>query len=213
MNERGQEILNKGRLLWRILKNDTRNICRYGSSAPLWGERIWVDPSRCDRVVAHFKQECTGVVLGGDWDIETADTKEYPMVRYSLLHWKCGIPWEDTGAYENLEGRIRQSGGPRDGCLTTQDIILRYKELDKIFNQVKTEGRLRTRNELRIKIIREYGGVYIHVGRNGNTLFGARGCHRMAIAMALELPLIPAQVGVVHSRAMPAWRRSLKLQK
>lgn len=56
------------------------------------------------------------------------------------------------------------------------------------------------------RCLRESGGVYVHINRNGEAIFGGGGIHRFAIARILSLDTIPAQLGVVHEEALKLWK-------
>lgn len=45
---------------------------------------------------------------------------------------------------------------------------------------------------------RELGGIEIHIGPEGEPIFGDSGNHRLAMALVLGLPRIPAMLGFVH---------------
>lgn len=112
------------------------------------------------------------------------------------------VPWEDTGIYEFLIELIEKSGDSVDNCKGKEDIINRYENLDKIFDQVKKERRLRTMEELKPGNFREKGGVLIHIGPGGVPFFGMGGIHRFTMAYILNIS-IPAQIGCVHVSAIP----------
>ena len=114
-----------------------------------------------------------------------------------------GVTWEDTGIYEHMAALIAERGREVDGCINRDDIIDRYNRLDSIFDQIKMERRLRTRQELDPRNFREVGGIYVHIGPAGELYFGGGGCHRFAIARVLKLPMVPAQIGCVHQSAIP----------
>ena len=95
--------------------------------------------------------------------------------------------------------------GELDGCRSLDDVIARYERLDVMFERVTREKRLRTMSEVRPDNFRERGGVYIHIGRHNNPIFGGGGCHRLAMAITLGIDEIPAQVGVVHPDALARW--------
>jgi hypothetical protein len=102
--------------------------------------------------------------------------------------------------------------GPLDRCSSLEDVIERYRQLDGIFEQVRSEGRLRTVLEVDPDGFRERGGILVHLGPGRSFVFGGAGCHRLAMALALGFRSIPAKVGWVH----PDWLGSfhtLRAQK
>jgi hypothetical protein len=184
---------------------DALRMLRHGSNAPRIAERIWIRPADCDAAISSVSRQQTGQVLDGDWDLHTRPLSDLPKVQMALLHWQAGRSWRDVGAYDYMMERIAERG-ELDGCRSLEDVIARYERLDVMFERVKTEKRLRPLSEVRPDNFRERGGVYIHIGRHNNPIFGGGGCHRLAMAIILGIDEIPAQVGVVHPRALAQWR-------
>lgn len=196
---------------WRTHKwaarHDVANVLRYGRSAPLLFQRIWLDPSECTRRTETFREYTwSGRVMGGDWDLAAGLLEDHPVIRACRLHWKEGIAWEQTGVQEWLMGRIAREGAPVDGCSTIEDVRERYERLDRTYDVVSREGRLRSRREMPDAHFRERGGIVISVGRRGEPILCWSGHHRLAMAQVLELPRIPAQLQVVHPGALDLWR-------
>lgn len=123
--------------------------------------------------------------------------------KFCIEHWVNGIPWEKTGAYELMEKAIETSWNRRwDGCENIDDVIKRYENLDRIFEQIKQEGRLRRKEEVDSSLSWRESESIIHIGPGGQPYFGGSGLHRFAIAYILNLPL-PAKIGLVHVSAIP----------
>lgn len=185
---------------------DAATIARHGRGAPRYAERIWVDPAELDEYVPDVRRWWSGRVLGGGWDTVRARVDEHPKVRVCDDRWRHGRSWAQAGAYAQMLRLIEERGRPKDGCADLDDIVRRYRRLDTVFEQVRAEGRLRTRAEAAPGEYRELGGVLVNIDRHGRPVAGGGGWHRLAMARLLELPLIPAQVGVVHAAALPVWR-------
>ena len=97
-----------------------------------------------------------------------------------------------------------------DDCTDFNDVVSRYARLDELFSYLQGGGKFRTRKELYgSRTFREQGGVYIHIDREGNPVFGGGGCHRLALAKILQLDIIPAQLGIVHHEAVDLWRTKM----
>jgi len=193
-------------------KRDLYNISRYGWTAPRFAECVWVNPHNCNMfipgdIIREFcgiaPRAASGMVLRSSWPFEQAlQITEHPKIKCCIDHWVNSIPWEKTGVYEYMEKLIEQRRNGVDGCKNKEDIVRRYEELDLIFEQIKKEGRMKTRYELTNSNFREMGGPYIHIGRDGKPFFGGGGFHRFAIAHILQIPY-PAQIGCVHVSAIP----------
>ena len=194
-----------------IFYGDFKNKIRYGPAAPKFAERIWVDPKQCNRYLPHnltkklfgkSKRKVSGKVIESRWPLEQAKPIfNLPKVKFCIEHWTHNIPWEDTGLYDFMENHIREYGS-MDGCYNLKDIKKRYEYLDRVFEQVKQEGRLRTREEIKPGSYLEQDGIIIHIGPEGEPFFSRGGNHRFAMAWVLNL-IFPAQIGCVHISAIP----------
>ncbi len=188
---------------------DARSWMRYGSDGPLVAERIIVDPMQVEFAVRSPGFAETGELRSGDWDLDTVPVEEIDRVQFCRQHFVDGTPWDETGAYVELLRRIRERRDDRvtvDGCASEQDVIERYAALDRLYDEARATGTLRTRSELGGRPFRENFGMVIHIGRHNQPLFSWHGCHRLAVARILELPAVPAQLGVVHTDARAVWR-------
>jgi len=107
------------------------------------------------------------------------------------------VQGEQTGIYDLMLSRI-EANGIYDGCRTLGDVKERYVAIDKLYDAIKEDGRLLRQQELNPRTIREKGGIHIHISRDGETLFGGGGFHRLALAKLLNLKRIPVQLGVIH---------------
>ncbi len=192
-------------LVARLARRDLGNIRAYGPAGPRFAQRIWVDPHDCETSTAQFGPHRSGEVLAGSWDRRVVPTDEPWDMQACRRRWLDGASWEETGAFEQLLLGIASMGGRKDGCRTLEDVRARYEQLDRLYEQVRREGRLRSRAELPGRGFRERGGVLVHVGSRGQPVFGRHGCHRMAIARIVGLHVIPAQVGVIHPGGLDRW--------
>lgn len=190
----------------RAASSDARSLLRHGRQAPLWCQRIWVDPAEFESIIVGYHFEVSGKIVGGDWDLRGHPIETSPQFIHCRMRYVDGQPWVMTGAYEYLLGMIEREGRAVDGCLTLDDVIRRYEALDRLYRSVQREGRLRPQHQLPGESFRERNGVFAHLGRDGRPIFGCKGHHRLAIARILRLPIIPAQVGMVHEDMLTEWR-------
>lgn len=188
---------------------DVRGLVEHGLGAPRYAERIWFDPSACAFATLQFARRHSGETRAGDWDTEIEPVDNLAKIEFCRLHWEDGVPWEETGAFDHWAA-LSADGRVVDNCSSLDDLAERYRRLDRMFEQLRTDRRLRTRRELPGRSFRELGGIYIHVDRSGKPLFGGGGFHRFAAAQILGFTRAPAQVGVVHSAALPGWRSALQ---
>lgn len=189
-------------LILRLIKyiyRDFYNILRYGpKKAPKFGQLIFINPSDVKMNCSAFDRLDSGKVLSGDWDLNTYPINKLEKYVVTKKHFADGLSWEKAGAYD-LMNKLIAKNGKVDNCNSFNDIKQRYKNLDLFFEYLKNKGQWKTQSKLKNGLnYRENGGVYIHIGRNGEIISGNGGIHRLTIAKILEIKEIPAQLGVVH---------------
>lgn len=211
MHERLEQPLAAARAWRGAVTKDVSNVLRYGRDAPRRHQLIQVERQALDRWLRGPQRRqlagASGHVLDGDWDLDTGPITALPKIRFCFAHWVGGLTWEETGAYDRHLREIATAGGRYDGCSTLDDVVARYEQLDTLFERVARERRLRTRRELPDHVFRELGGIGVHIVRDGEPVWGFDGSHRLAMAWVLELPWVPAQLGVVHRAALGSWRQ------
>ena len=171
---------------------DSANRLLYGRGAPRLYERMWIDPQQIEVYIPLFDRQASARVIGGSWDLAVEPLAEHATIQGCRLHWQDGVPWNEAGV---IELRTKERGS------TLAQVLREYEALDRIFETVQREGRIRTAEELYGEY-REYGGPFVHVDREGRPIFGGGGFHRLAMAVVLGLSELPAHVGVVHSGAI-----------
>lgn len=186
---------------------DMANRALRGTAAPRAQERIWVNPSRITRIYTRnpletpdFKRQHSGMVIEGDWDGHTEPLDASWKVAACLARFRDGMTWQETGVFERMAEMMAQRGA-FDSCRTMDDVKARYAGIDALFDKIRRQG-FRDDTQWQWGAPRLPGGVFIHIDRDGSPIFGAIGNHRMAIARALGLSRIPAQLGVVHPQAI-----------
>lgn len=188
---------------------DLWNRLRFGADAPLSDECLIVPTSEVRLRYLHrgtaelprFRRRHSGLVMGGDWDLSVAPIGGELKEAACRAHFLGGVPWEATELFTRLARELREKGEV-DGCRSLAELRARYEVLDRIYDEARRTGRLRAQRELSGYFRREYGGIFVHVGRDGRLLRSSGGAHRFAIARILALPRIPVQVGVVHPEAV-----------
>lgn len=190
---------------------DGWNILRFGRDAPLSDERIYVSP--CDVRFAHktegdgaapmYRRRQSGMVVGGDWDLARAPLPETRAARVIHDHFVRGQSWAETGIVDYHLERIAAKG-ISEGARNLEEIMARYEDLDRAYEEAQRTGRLRPRSELPGHLRREYDGIFFHIARDGEPLRTGGGRNRFAIARVLKLPKIPAQLGIIHPEAVRA---------
>ncbi|WGW05225.1 hypothetical protein [Tropicibacter oceani] len=180
---------------------------RYGRKAPASDSAIFVRPGDVTHSLAHhdtlghFRRQNSGRVIGGDWDTHRDDVERNTKLRSCRMRWEQGADWHETPIYKRMLAEIAAGRAP-DECRSAEDLDERYAMLDRVFAETRFRGRLLTKEELPDHFRREHGGILVHVARDGTCLRRGGGAHRFAIARILDLPEMPAQVGVVHPKAI-----------
>jgi hypothetical protein len=182
-----------GRLVW--------NVARFGREAPRPNERLWINPAAVEVALDGLPVR-SGYVVDRWPPVEPARLDDHVHVRFALAHWRDGVPWEETGAYDYMLERIARRGR-QDGCFDLDDVKRRYERLDDLFETVMRERRLRTRTELDPRVRNEDGGILVHIGPGGEAAIGDSGKHRMTIAKLAGLDAVPARIGYIHRDAIP----------
>jgi len=191
--------------LTTILLVDLGNKIKYGPKAPLYAERIWINPRDCKLRLSGLGDYSGRVVE--EWPPKKTKSINKVASSYRIKscinRWVHGKPWETTTDYQKKLQNLSERGYAWDGeCYSEKELLEKYKTLDHIFKQVKKEGRIKPGKEIKPGIFRESGTFLIHVGPNGELYLGGGGHHRFAMALILNLDLIPAQIGCVHKNAI-----------
>lgn len=186
---------------------DRINRLRYGAAGPLSDMAVFPDP----RAITDgylplsglkLRRQSSGLVMGGDWDLSRGPLRGARKFTSCHMHWVEGADWEETPVYKDLLDKIDRGETP-DECHTVEDVKERYARLDRIFAETRSRGRLLRMHELPDAYYRrEHGATFVHLARDGTCLRSGGGAHRFAIAKILELPEMPAQLGVVHPQAI-----------
>lgn len=185
---------------------------RHGHHAPRRAERVWVSPQQCNeyikkRMLGRFGRK-KGKVLSGNWDQWTLPLADHPKLRIAYAHWIDGVAWEHLGVYDDLYESIKKQGR-QDQCQCWEDVIQRYETLDQIYSVIAETRRLPPHWEISgtLPSPREPNGIAIHINRFCEPVLGGEGEHRFMIARLLNLPYIPARIGLIHPYALPRWRK------
>lgn len=175
---------------------------RYGPEAPLFAERLWIPVDQMQHALKYWSTKHSGTVVA-EWPAERiTSVHDIEVVSACARHWHDNTPWEETGIYQQMMEYIRQRGKV-DRLRSEKDVRVRYEELDELYNIVTQSGTLSPRDELIKGNFREEGGILVHIGPDGAPYFGGKGHHRLAVALAAGVHLIPAQIGVVHRDGLP----------
>ncbi len=154
-------------------------------TVPRKGDLIWTEPWEVKTVA----------VLRGDKPMVVdvwREEKEVALAAWDnekfwacIDHWGRGKRWHETGIYGHYQRMLGR--GSWDGRSTMEEVYARYRRLDDIYRQVKSEGRFRTQKELPPQGAQDRFDIRVHVGPGCRVVFSASGIHRFAMAYCLGL--------------------------
>jgi hypothetical protein len=156
---------------------------------------IWIEPadiifrSCCDDELP------SNDIKSGDWDLNRAPLDETPKSRSIRKRYLEGASWEETDLFKNYAQRLG-SGETVRGADSLLRLQRQYEaKVDALFRDLGARGFLIERD----KAGRPTNLPYVHIGRNGELLYGKKGNHRLTMAKLLSLRWLPCQVRTRHS--------------
>ncbi|MCZ4287103.1 hypothetical protein O4H29_19910 [Marinobacter salarius] len=187
----------------RAWQTDRQNKALYGEDAPRFAEQLWVPIYELEFAVKAGSSKQSGQIIRSWPTGGLGRVDQTVAIKACVAHWRGGLSWEETGIYDAMMDQIRKHGKV-DRLRTLEDVKLRYRQLDALYESVRQAGRLSPRDELIPGNFREEGGILVNIGPDGKPYFGRKGNHRLAMAIAAGIDRIPAQLGVVHIEGLPA---------
>jgi hypothetical protein len=180
-------------------QRDLKNILHYGLEAPRFGEQLYIPTADCVSAMASPRgaRKNSGKVMAANWSPILRPLESVPKIKACINHWQYGLSWEDAGAYQHASERIEKKGNA-DWCTNMDQVVDRYEELDRIFENVRLSGKLSPRRNGN----RLIDGILIHIDSAGRPIAGG-GWHRFSMALVLNMDWFPAQVGLVHPQSIP----------
>jgi hypothetical protein len=177
------------------IRRDITNLARYGRYAPKAYQRLVIPTEEITTVLSpkRFSENDSARVMAGSWDKDTkplSDTKKYQTISKAL---RQDLDWMESGMLELYSGSKKYS---------KRQLQIRYDNLANIVNEIRADGRIKTRKELSSFNFREYGGVSVHIGSEGRAIFAGDGYHRLALAHLINVRTIPVCICVVHEDAV-----------
>ena len=154
---------------------------------------------RTNRYLQAVSGKKSGAIVGGSWDrrVPREDFTGKMVYRSCVQHWQLGNPWEETEIVQLYVDRL-ENGIP---CRFTskEELLQRYHELDRIYEQIVTDGRLSTDRASLMKV---------SFLRDGTLAWGPDGRHRICMALVAGHKRMPARVGFVHPQAIELLERA-----
>jgi hypothetical protein len=132
-------------------------------------------------------------ILAGDWDLDRREIETTAKYKSIIQHFRDGIDWEETDLFQRYARRL-DNGMKARGRNSIADVKEDYEEtINQLYQEIREKGFLlpKDRNKKSNDL------PPLHIGRDGELLFGRDGNHRLAMARLLDLKVIPC---VVHTR-------------
>lgn len=129
------------------------------------------------------------IVSDEGWNANLKKVRDYSLFDCLMLRFVDGLSWEASGVYDLKLNEIKKSGRNIDGCASKEDLVLRYKRIDILFEdmlkngfkrQIDFEKPARIRNEM-----------FVSIGPKGEPYFSNGGNHRLFIAQILSIKDVP----------------------
>jgi hypothetical protein len=211
------KILTRAQRVLSICHRNQQNIVAHGWQSPRFQELLYANTkSISQRISAKAKHEFANGMFSAF--ISSEPFEKFPpssiesaeKQQYCRKHWIEGMTWDEAGAYAAYERMIKTRGGAVDGCKNYADVVRRFKYLDRLFDVISKDRRLKTQFELGRSPCRwmEPDGIVVHVNHYGMPVFGGGGSHRLAIGRILEIDTIPCTIGFVHPGSLPNWKKN-----
>jgi hypothetical protein len=156
---------------------------------------IWVRP---EDIVFKIKGDHSlhaNDIRPGDWDLRRSHVSKTSKFVSIIQHFRDGRPWDDTALFADYCDRINRGQLVR-GTNNRQGLKRQYEtRVDTAFEDMRANG---------FRIARDILGrptnlPHVHIGRNGEVIYGTRGNHRLAMAKLLSLRVIPCHVRARHA--------------
>jgi hypothetical protein len=156
-----------------------------------------VDPATITHLVPLSRFETTrprsllGTVRGGEWDRNLPHIEDQP--KYQACRARvAGHSWEETGIVDSLAAELQRADVDtiEHGCDSRAALLDRYHgERETLYRTLRDEGYDRSVSPVCCRV---------HVGRDGQVLFGSGGRHRFYLSRLLGIPSVPVQVLCRH---------------
>lgn len=176
------------------LRSPTRWILRGLFRAVADPERIiWINPQDISHGANNEPTLFCNDVLAGDWDLDSEAFELKRKHRSMVEHLRNGAAWRDTPLFEYYT-RLLENRGVFLGMRNIAEIERYYTEhFDEMVNSISEHGfRVSAETDGRIDI------PHVHIGRDGEFLFGDNGNHRLVIAREVGVERIPCRVRARH---------------
>lgn len=159
---------------------------------------IEVDPADVTRLVplSRFSESDPRALFDaikcGDWDTDLPQITNQPKYIACKARVEDGLTWEETGIVDHLATRLEPDDvdAIEHGCESREDLVDLYEgQREALYKRLAHEGYQRDASPVCCRI---------HIGRDGELLFGEGGRHRFYLSRILGIETVPVQVLCRH---------------
>ena len=155
---------------------------------------VWIQPDDIDCKIWPDQNLYCNDILPGDWDRRTRPLDHTVKYRSTVQHFRDGVAWRDTELFAKDYHDRLNAGDVVKGTRDMAALLRHYDtRVDALYDDIKDQGFRVSFNEHGVMDI-----PHIHIGRDGDMLFGNNGNHRLAIAKLLGVERIPCHVRARH---------------
>lgn len=152
-------------------------------------ESVDLDPRLISRGCFIFKATSRVLMFREDITSSAFKLDATPKNRAMYNHFVNGMPWEETGIIDEVlylrSVKSRDKNLPRP---TRDQVIRRYEELDRVFEDIKHNGYDKSKG----------APINVAIGADNEVFFCKNGWHRLWICQHLGVESIPCRIIARH---------------
>lgn len=148
-----------------------------------------------------------GRVEAGLWDRSSMRFDDLPVPKAIHLHYKHGVPWEETPLRVGFENRLKSTA--ESWSYNADEFDRRVDDIEQLVDTIRNQGYRSKRDLAKDGPISTSEAipplldeVTVDIGRDERPYFRFFGVHRLAIAKLLDINEIPVLVGAWHRKAI-----------
>ena len=136
-----------------------------------------------------------GDILEGDWDKESKPLDKTIKYRSVKQRYSYGMPWHETELFTRTYVKRLARGDSVRGTSSISELQQQYEQIvDPLYQSLRDKGFVVTFDR--------FGFAdnlpHVHIGRDGELIYGSKGNHRLAMARLLSLKQFPCHVRARH---------------
>jgi hypothetical protein len=158
------------------------------------GKVIWVNPKHIKRKTSFDLNLFAGEVLPGDWDVGLGELERTAKHRAMIERFQQGLDWQETSMFKEIYAQRYKQGRSYRGAMDLDELSREYERtVDALFSSLKDNGFEAVDGGGKPRAL-----PHVHIGRDGELIFGNNGNHRLSMAKMLGIERIPCLVRTRH---------------